>query len=252
MALLSVQYHSESLTKACSMQIILPESVQESYPVMYLLHGLSDDHTIWCRRTRIEWYVRELPLAVVMPDGGRGFYCDAVNGPAHESHIIKDVIGFVDTHFNTLAERSGRVIGGLSMGGYGALKLALKFPDMFCSVVSHSGGLAAGHKPLSEVFDAEPQFAAELRLIYGENSTGGKDDLWAIAERAGRDNLPAIRMDCGLDDFLLEDNRAFRQHLSKLGILHEYEEFPGEHHWDFWDTHVQAAIKFHTHALGLL
>ena len=246
MALLSIQYHSKSLMKACSMQIILPESVQEPYPVMYLLHGLSDDHTIWCRRTRIEWYVRELPLAVVMPDGGRGFYCDAVNGPAHESHIIKDVIGFVDTHFNTRAERSGRVIGGLSMGGYGALKLALKFPYMFCSAVSHSGGLAAGHKPHGE------DLAAETRLIYGENPTGGKDDLWTIAERSDRDSLSAIRMDCGLDDFLLKDNRAFHQHLNKLGIPHEYEEFPGEHNWDFWDTHVQEAIRFHAHALGLL
>lgn len=234
-----------SLQKACSMQIILPEMTKEPYPVMYLLHGLSDDHTIWSRRTRIEWYVRNLPLAVVMPDGGRGFYCDAVNGPANESHIIKDVIGFVDTHFNTKAERSGRVIAGLSMGGYGALKLALKFPDMFCSVVSHSGGVAAGHKPYRE------ELAAEMRLIYGDNYIGGKDDLWAIAERVDRSKLPAIRMDCGLSDFLLEDNRAFHQHLVKLGIPHEYEEFPGDHNWDFWDTHIQETIQFHAKALGI-
>ena len=245
MALLSVQYHSESLRKACSMQIILPESVAEPYSVMYLLHGLSDDHTIWCRRTRIEWYVRQLPLAVVMPDGGRGYYCDAVNGPAHESHIIRDVIGFVDTHFNTRTECLGRVIGGLSMGGYGALKLALKFPDMFCSAVSHSGAVAVGHKPPRE------DLAAELRLIYGENPTGGVDDLWVIAERADRSNLPALRIDCGLDDRLVESNRAFHQHLNELGIPHEYEEFPGEHNWDFWDTHVQAAIKFQAQVLGI-
>ncbi len=245
MAFLNVQYHSESLQKACSMYIILPESAQGPYPVMYLLHGLSDDHTIWHRRTRIEWYVRELPMAVVMPDGGRGFYCDAVNGPAHESHIVRDVIGFVDTHFNTQSERSGRVIGGLSMGGYGALKLALKFPDMFCSVVSHSGGLGAGHKPLRE------ELAPELRLIYGDDPVGGKDDLWAIAERVDRSNLPAIRIDCGLEDFLLDDNRAFHQHLVKLGIPHEYEEFPGEHNWDFWNTHIQEAIRFHIRALAI-
>lgn len=246
MAFLSIQYHSESLKKACSMYVILPESINGPYPVMYLLHGLSDDNTIWHRRTRIEWYVRQLPLAVVMPDGGRGFYCDAVNGPAHETHIIKDVIGFVDMHFNTRAERSGRVIGGLSMGGYGALKLALKFPHLFCSVVSHSGGLGAGHKPLRE------DMVDELRLIYGDNPTGGKDDLWAIAEKCDRNSLPAIRIDCGLDDFLLEDNRAFHQHLAKLGIPHEYQEFPGEHNWDFWDTHIQEAIRFHARVLGIL
>jgi len=117
---------------------------------------------------------------------------------------------------------------------------------MFCSVVSHSGGVAAGHKPFGE------DLAAETRLIFGDNPTGGKDDLWAIAERADRNNLPAVRMDCGLDDFLLEDNRAFHQHLNKLGIPHEYEEFPGEHNWDFWDTHVQKAIKSHARVLGIL
>jgi S-formylglutathione hydrolase FrmB len=213
---------------------------------MYLLHGLSDDHTIWHRRTRIERYVNDLPLAVVMPDGGRGFYCDAVNGPKHETHIIKDVIDFVDTHFNTKAQRSGRVVGGLSMGGYGALKFALKFPDMFCSVVSHSGGVAAGHKPLRD------DLMKELRLIYGDNSTGGKDDLWAIAEGSDRNKLPAIRIDCGVDDFLIEDNRSFHKHLNDLKIPHEYEEFPGEHNWDFWDTHIQEAIRFHAKALGIL
>lgn len=245
MAFLNVQYHSELLIKACSMQIILPEGAKEPYPVMYLLHGLSDDHTIWHRRTRIEWYVREMPLAVVMPDGGRSFYCDAVDGPAHESHIIKDVIGFVDSHFDTQAERSGRVINGLSMGGYGALKLGLKFPDMFCSIVSHSGGVAAGHNPFRD------DLAAEMRLIYGENPTGGKDDLWAIAECIDRDKLPAIRIDCGVDDFLLEDNRAFHKHLKNLNIPHEYEEFPGDHNWDFWDTHIQEALRFHARVLGI-
>lgn len=245
MAFLTVNYYSQSLQKACTMNVILPESSDRPYPVMYLLHGLSDDYTIWSRRTRIEWYVRDLPLAVVMPDGGRGFYSDAVRGPAHESHIINDVISFIDRHFNTQAERSGRVITGLSMGGYGALKLALKFPDMFCSVVSHSGGVAAGHNPFRE------DLANELVLIYGENHVGGKDDLWAIVENVDRNKLPAIRMDCGLDDFLLDDNRAFHQHLIKLNIPHEYEEFPGEHNWDYWDIHVQDAIKFHARSLGI-
>lgn len=246
MAFMNVQYHSESLKKACSMQVILPESTQKPYSVMYLLHGLSDDHTIWHRRTRIEWYIRELPIAVVMPDGGRGFYCDAIDGPAHESHIIKDVINFVDTHFNTISDRSGRVIDGLSMGGYGALKLALQHPDMFCSVVSHSGALESGHHPPNR-----DDLGPELRLIYGDNPVGGKDDLWAIIDKADKKKLPAIRIDCGLDDFLLPSNRAFHKYLNELNIPHEYEEFPGAHTWDFWDTHIQEAIKFHARKLGI-
>jgi len=116
---------------------------------------------------------------------------------------------------------------------------------MFCSIVSHSGGVAAGHKPFRD------ELAVEMRSIYGENSTGGKDDLWVIAERVDRDELPAIRIDCGVDDFLLEDNRAFHQHLKEINIPHEYEEFPGEHNWDFWDTHIQEALRFHARALGI-
>jgi S-formylglutathione hydrolase FrmB len=245
MAFLNVNYHSASLQKACSMQVILPDGTKEPYAVMYLLHGLSDDHTIWTRRTSIERYVSGLPLAVVMPDGGRSFYCDAVNGPAHEAHIINDVISFVDTHFNTKAERSGRVISGLSMGGYGALKLALKFPDMFCSTASHSGGVSAGHNPFRD------ELASEMRLIYGEYPTGGKDDLWAIVEKIDKGKLPAIHIDCGFDDFLLEDNREFHQHLNKLNIPHEYEEFPGDHNWAYWDIHIQEAIRFHAKVLGI-
>ncbi|MBD3184693.1 esterase family protein [Candidatus Poribacteria bacterium] len=244
MAFLQIQHHSETLMKACSMYAILPKNSDKPYPVMYLLHGLSDDHTVWHRWTRIEWYVRNLHMSVVMPDGGRSFYCDAVDGPNYETYIMEDVINFIDTHFNTVSERSGRVIGGLSMGGYGAMKLALKFPDKFCSVVSHSGALGAGHKPLrSDLSD-------ELRLIFGENPTGGKDDLYAIAEKADKTKLPAIRIDCGVDDFLIEDNRLYHRHLNDLSIKHEYEEFPGIHEWDFWNEHIQEAIAFHRKVMG--
>src|SRR5262249_58273762 len=125
MAFATLNSHSPALLKACSMNVIFPErSVgKPPFPVCYLLHGLSDDHTIWARRTSIERHVAGLPLIVVMPDGGRGFYCDAVEGAAYERHILEDVIGFVDRTFQTLAARQGRGIGGLSLGGSGALTL---------------------------------------------------------------------------------------------------------------------------------
>ena len=134
MACCTLYFHSPALMKACSMTVIVPESGvgEPPFPVCYLLHGLSDDHTSWARRTSIERYVANLPLIVVMPDGGRGFYTDAVEGPAYERHLIEDVIGFVDRTFQTIRVRRGRVIGGLSMGGFGAMKLALKFPQLFC------------------------------------------------------------------------------------------------------------------------
>ena len=93
------------------------------------------------RRTSIERYVDGLPLVVVMPDGGRGWYTNAVAGYTYEDDLIKDVVGLVDRTFPVKAERAGRAIGGLSMGGYGAVKLGLKHHEMFASVNSHSGAL---------------------------------------------------------------------------------------------------------------
>jgi len=149
MAVCTVNFWGESLQKECSMNLILPGRVKtRKRPcVLYQLHGLSDDYTAWLRRTSIDRYVSELPLIVVMPDGGRSFYCDAVEGPAYEKHIMKDVIGFVERFLNVREGRRGRAIGGLSMGGYGAMKLALKYPRMFTSVVSHSSAFGFAHDP---------------------------------------------------------------------------------------------------------
>jgi putative tributyrin esterase len=244
MALCQVSFFAEQIRKCSQMIVSVPDAGRGPFPVFYLLHGLSDDHTIWSRRTSIERYVAELPLLVVMPDGYRGFYSDAVNGPAYESYMLKDVIGFVDRVFPTLPRRSGRVIGGLSMGGYGALKLALKHPDLFCSAVSHSGALNAARRKW-------PEDKRDLTLIFGSNGKGGKDDLFTIAEQLDRETLPAIRFDCGTEDGLLADNRRFHRHLDRLGIPHEYEEFPGAHTWAYWDVHIQEALAFHRRALGI-
>ncbi len=87
--------------------------------------------------------------------------------------------------------------------------------------------------------------------VFGENPQGGSEDIFALAERADRNSFPALRFDCGIDDFLIEDNRRFHQHLEKLGLPHEYQEFPGEHNWAYWDEHVQEAIAFFVGILKL-
>ena len=245
MSLCTIQFFAQEIQKMSQMTVVLPEQGNGPFPVFYLLHGLSDDNTAWSRRTNIERYVAQLPLIVVMPDGGRGFYCDALEGPAYEKCMIKDVVGLVDRVFPTIRARSGRVIGGLSMGGYGAMKLAYRFPDMFCSAVSHSGALNATR------VKRDGGLQPELARIFGPTPAGGKDDLFTLAETIDRKLLPATRFDCGRDDFLIEENRAFDRHLSALGIAHEYEEFPGSHEWGYWDVHVQEALAFHRKALGI-
>ncbi len=248
MATMRVGLFGDSISKQANMTVLLPDRVEAGgpYPVLYLLHGMSDDDTIWTRRTSLERYTADMPLIVVMPDGARSFYTDARRGPAYESHIMKDVIGFTERFFPAIRERRGRVIGGLSMGGYGAMKLALKHPDIFCSVVSHSSAfdIAKRLKDREDLQDA-------LALIFGDDPAEGGNDIFALAEQIDRSKLPAIRFDCGTEDGLLEDSRDFHKHLEKLGIEHEYEEFPGSHNWGYWDVHVQEALAFHARALGL-
>jgi S-formylglutathione hydrolase FrmB len=240
MAFCTMNFWGQSLLRQCSMNLVIPEGLKrgQKIAVLYQLHGLSDDHTIWSRRTSIERYVSGLPLMVVMPDGGRGFYCDAVEGPAGEKHIMNDVIGFVERCFPVRRDKWGRAVGGLSMGGYGAMKLALKFPDVFASVVSHSSAFDFAH-------NAKRLDCPEFRRITGDEVPGGRDDLFAIAEKLEAKKAPAIRFDCGTSDGLLQGSRDFHRHLARLKIRHEYREFPGEHNWDYWDVRVQEAIKFH-------
>jgi S-formylglutathione hydrolase FrmB len=248
MAFAQISYFSRSLLKASSFNIVFPDDpdIPRPWSVFYLLHGLSDDHTIWMRRTSIERYAAGLPLVVVMPDGGRGWYTNAKEGYAYEDDLIKDVVGLVDRTFPVKAERAGRAIGGLSMGGYGAVKLGLKHHAMFASVNSHSGAVGFLRDP-----ERAQQLSPEFRRIFGETPSGGPEDPFAIVEGLDHGVLPAMRLDCGTSDFLLDQNRAFHAHLEKMNVPHEYEEFPGGHDWAYWDEHVREALAFHARNLGL-
>lgn len=251
MALCELKYFSPALQKQTAATVILPE-IEHAGPfaVFYLLHGLSDDHTIWVRRSNIEHYVRDLPLIVVMPDGGRGFYTDAREGMAYETAIVEDLITFIDARFQTRPERGARCIGGLSMGGYGAVKLALKYPERFCSAVSHSGALTVVQRLESGRMD--PEWMREWTRVFGPSPVGGSDDLLALASRVPPELRPALRIDCGTEDFLLDESRAFHAHLERIGYPHEYAEYPGAHDWDYWDIHVREAVAFHARHLGLV
>ena len=239
--------NQNALRKMTSAVVILPENAGPGpFPVLYLLHGLSDDQTAWTRRTCLERYVEGWPLIVVMPDGGRGFYTDSATEPAgaFETFLRRDLIGFVDRTFQTRADRESRVIAGLSMGGYGAIKLALKFPRMFCAAASHSGAL--WRPALLDAYEG-----SELHRVFGDHPGGGPNDVYALAERVDRAQLPALRLDCGTEDYLLLQNRLFHRHLEALGIAHEYAEHPGAHDWIYWDTHIRDTIAFLTKALRL-
>jgi S-formylglutathione hydrolase FrmB len=259
MAWTTLHWNSSVIGKQTTAQVLLPETGKGPFPVFYLLHGLSDDSSMWLRRSRIEWYVRDLPLIVVMPDGYRSFYTHHVDGPDFARHIGEELPGFIERNFQARAERSARAIGGLSMGGYGALRVGMGYADRFCSINSHSGAVGWGNfdyktgpaAPASLNGRGE-EFMRELGRIFGTDPRGSIHDLGVLARRAlAAGNLPDLLLDCGSEDFLIEDNRAFHAELTAARVPHIYREFPGSHTWDYWDTHIQEALAFHARNLRL-
>ncbi len=250
MAFATINYFSHSLEKASSMNVVFPDSPDAARPwsVLYLLHGLSDDHSTWMRRSCVERYTLGYPLMIVMPDGGRNWYTNAVEGGvgAYEDDLLKDVIGLVEKNFPVKADRAGRALGGLSMGGFGALKIGLKYPKMFASVHSSSGLPALCRDP-EESKTLSPEFAR----IFGLEPTDGPDDPFALAVKAKPRQLPAISIDCGDEDPFLSQNRTFHDHLLELKIAHEYNEHNGSHDWRYWDARLQEALVFHRKNLGI-
>jgi len=203
-ALSELHYFSAALDKMTAATVILPEGEgvpPGPYPVFYLLHGLSDDYTAWRRRTSVERYAEGMPLIIVMPDGGRGWYTDAREGYAYETAIARDLVGLVDRVYHTGARRAARVVGGLSMGGYGAVKLALTYPDLFCGAVSHSGALVMARWSSGEGGPADDRARVHARLRTrsarwpGRSLRPGRADRPPVtprlAHRLRRGGLPA-------------------------------------------------------------
>jgi putative tributyrin esterase len=259
MAWTTVHWKSEVIGKRTTAEVLLPEVGRPPFPTFYLLHGLSDDASMWMRQTRIEVYARELPLVIVMPDGYRGFYTNNEEGPAFAHHVGEELPAFIERHFQVKTERASRAIGGLSMGGYGALRVGLGYPDRYASINSHSGALGWGrggktsdYRRVAKQRGWTPEFAEEMRRVFGRSPVGTEHDVLDLARRAARrKQLPPLLLDCGTEDYLLDDNREFHTALERAKIPHVYREHPGAHTWDYWDEHIREALAFHAKHLGL-
>ena len=246
MALFRIPYYSAVLGRNSSFNAVIPDrgaAKREKYPVIYLLHGLSDDFTSWLRRSSIERYAEKYDVCVVMPDGGRSFYTDMKTGEKYFEALSRELPEFVERMLPVSTRREDTFSAGLSMGGYGALKLALRLPGRFS---------AAGI--MSAVTDIPGKFATETfdmqlwRNIFGSPAEAVRDgsDLFSLAENFPADApKPRIAQFCGTEDFLLEDNRRLGAALRGLGWPgYVYREAPGAHSWEFWDAHIQDILKF--------
>ena len=250
MALATLQYRSAILGREIGAQVFVPANCAGPYCVLYLLHGLTNDFTGWNRWTRIEHHLEalNLPLLVVMPEGGRGFWTDAAQGFAFESSVTNELVPFIDSTFQTRAAREARAIGGMSMGGFGALRMALRNPQLFVSANSHAGGVMWARAPEKQHYNQRQKQADEWSRILGDAAS--ESDLWSLSEQAmKRAQRTALRLDCGTEDFLIEENRELHAHLNAVGYCHEYAEAPGAHNGEYWDAQIPAALAFHVRHL---
>lgn len=265
MALLAIDHFSDVLGLSMSCSVVLPQqtegrigmrgatSARERYPTLWLLHGRSDDHTTWLRRTSIERYVAPLGMAVVTPTVHLSRYTNMVIGGRYWDYVSQELPSLLESWLPLATRREDRYVAGLSMGGWGAFKLGINQADRFAAAASLSGALR--FEPRDWWRDVSPEDADRTRVesyraAFGEPSADSypeaEDRILDVvrAHRAAGRELPRLFACCGTDDFLLDDNRRAVSELRDLDVEVTYEEGPGSHEWGFWDGWIRRVLQW--------
>lgn len=240
--------------------LILPKNYNEPaakemrYPVIYLLHGLTGNFNNWASLSKLEQFAADHQFIIVMPDGNNGWYTDSATVAAdkHESYIVKELIPEIDKKYRTKSARQNRAIAGLSMGGYGSLKFGLKYPEMFALAGSFSGAL--GVTDLTEK-NSGAWVSKSVMSVYGEvgSETRNVNNIFKLVRELTPEQikkLPFIYVDCGTEDFLIQNNREFAALLTEKKIPHEYRQLPGAHDWKYWNSQVQEFLRVSERFIG--
>ncbi len=248
MALIELKFFSQMLGMQQEAYVVIPQkstngeigikgkSDSKEYKCLYLLHGLSDDHSIWLRRTSIERYAADFGICVVMPCAAKSFYTDMKYGMKYFSYITEELPSVISEFLKVSTKREDTYIAGLSMGGYGALKAALKRPDVYSA--------GAG---ISSVADIKVRnFDEVLVPVFGEEmAIPDEEDLFFLAEKTNENPLkPRIFMGVGTEDFLYESNVRLKEKFENLDYDFTYRESQGTHSWEFWDEYIQYVLKW--------
>ena len=255
---------SRVLGKSVDYAVYLPpdyHSSQRSYPIVYLLHGYTDNHTGWTQFGEIAYLLddaiaaREItPMIVVMPDAGVSWYVDNFDGSVrYEEFFTKEFLPIVEKTYRTRNDRRYRGVAGLSMGGYGSLLYALKHPDLFSAAAPLSAALYTEADVLRQPQDRWEKIES---VVYGPNLEGEArltphwraNNIFEIIEGKTKEELSAVRywFDIGDEDFLYRGNSELHILLRDKGIPHEFRVRDGGHTWTYWRTGIIPALKFIT------
>jgi S-formylglutathione hydrolase FrmB len=251
----TIQFESKLVGKTLPYNVLLPVDYDQPaakskhYPVVYLLHGLTGHYTNWLQYGHLIDYTVAYEFIIVMPEGNNGWYTDSATVPTdkYESYIVQELIPDVEKRFRGVSTREGRAIAGLSMGGYGALKFGVKYPEKFVFVASMSGALDAASWTKAQLGGFEFILQTLLPVYGAENSeTRATNDISKLYRELPASQiaaLPFVYLDCGTEDPLLATNRGFVDILLSRKIPHEYRELPGGHSWPYWDAQVQEVLR---------
>jgi S-formylglutathione hydrolase FrmB len=249
-----VAFESRLVGAALPYNVVLPpgydlkSSAQTRYPVVYLLHGLDGSAHDWVSsHVHLADYAARYSMIIVVPEGKDGWYTDGVApNEKFESYFVEELLPDVQKRFRTVESREARAIAGLSMGGYGALKFGLKYPDRFAFAASMSGALAAAswvtEMPMSAFIKPS------ISHVFGaaDSPVRASNDIYRIVREMPKErvaSLPYVYLDCGTEDPFFSNNRDFAALLVEKKIPHEYREVPGDHSWRYWDRQVQEILK---------
>lgn len=253
---------SQILGKKVRYTIYLPSDYETSnrkYPVVYLLHGYTDNDTGWLQFGEANLIADEAiakreipPMIIVMPDGGVSWYINNHDGTVkYEDFFFKEFIPEIEKLYRIRAEKAYRGVSGLSMGGHGALVFALRHPEMFAACAAFSSGIFTDEEVIA---NPDPQWARVFGPVYGANLKGQdriNDHLKShspihIVKNAKPDAFKSVRfyLDCGDDDFLYKGNSTFHIVLRDLKIEHEFRVRNGGHTWTYWRTGLADGLKF--------
>lgn len=255
MALFQCEYKSRALGNAIPghhvlgrmtrFNMVLPEKCTEDAPVVFLLHGMNNDETAWLRYTNVERYATERGIAVVMPDGGKSYYCDMKYGDRYAGYIGGELVDYVRRVFAVSKKREKTFIAGFSMGGYGAAKLALANPGTYAACAALAGPLDLVERLKS--YERNESAVAAWGEDYMSTLPGSEDDLMELVRRLEKSDQPKPRFfqGCGTEDPLVyESNQSFRRFMEGRDFVYRYREIPGGHDWAVMDALVQEALDF--------
>ncbi len=250
MAFLQVQFFSGVLNVASTVNVIMPEPNQgigitaakeDQLPkVLYLLHGYSDDHSIWMRRTSVERYAAAHNLAVIMPAVNHSFYCNEVHGERYWDYVSEELPAVMHSFFRISDRPEDTYVAGLSMGGYGTMRLALTFPERFAAAASFSGAV-----DITGIVGRHTQDGTSER-IFGkvQDISGTEVDLrYLLKKNAKATKKPRLYISCGTKDFLYDAHQKFIPELIENGWdVTRYDEPETVHEWGFWDREIRKFI----------